>query len=336
MRRRGTKTQTGTWICLPLLAGAVLLQGCAGPQSALQADGEEAEAIVTLLWVTTIGGAVIWLAVVGAMLFAIRRRRHALSERGARSLILWCGVVLPSFILFALLAFTLWRMPMARPWFDPGDQPVTIEVTGEQFWWRLRYLDDKGDVLFETANELRMPVGERVRFLLKAHDVIHSFWIPALGGKMDMIPGRTNVLSLKATRTGVYRGPCVEFCGTSHALMNIDAEVVEKAEFDRWVERQRPAGSGSETNNGEAFLKNGCGGCHAVRGTEATGELGPDLTNFAARKRIGAGTAANTVENRRRFVRNAGRMKPGVQMPAYETLPEAELDAIVAYLGGLR
>lgn len=336
MRRGGQQTGRMRYTICPLLAGAGLLQGCAGPQSALNAGGEEAEAIVTLFWVTAIGGILIWLAVVGLMLVAMRHRGETLTENGARRLILWCGVVLPSLILFALLTYTLWRMPMARPWFDPGDQPVTIEVTGEQFWWRLRYLDAEGDLLFETANELKMPVGERVRFLLKANDVIHSFWIPALGGKMDMIPGRANVLSLRATRTGVYRGPCAEFCGTSHALMNIDAEVLEAPDFERWAAGQRtavgPPGAGGEA----AFLRNGCGGCHTVRGTAATGQVGPDLTRFAERKRIAAGTAANTAENRKRFVRNPGGMKPGVLMPAYDMLPEAELDAIVAYLGSLK
>ncbi|MDX3924793.1 MAG: cytochrome c oxidase subunit II [Shinella sp.] len=314
----------------------LLASGCRGAQSALDPAGEEAEAIHSLLVVTAVGGGIIWLLVVGLILYARRRDRPVLDVERAQKLISWGGVAFPTVILLALLSYALWKMPVARPWFDPGDAPMTVEVTGEQFWWRVRYLDQEGEPVFETANEILMPIGERVRFLLKAHDVIHSFWIPALGGKMDMIPGRTNVFSLKATRTGIYRGPCAEFCGSSHALMNLTARVLEPQAFREWFEsRSAPAGRPAETEGQAAFLSHGCGACHSVRGTQARGQVGPDLTAFAKRERLGAGVAANTQENRVRFIRNPDGLKPGVRMPAFSMVPDSELEAIATYLGGL-
>jgi cytochrome c oxidase subunit 2 len=182
----------------------VPLSGCSGVQSALAPAGEEAAAIYQLLLVMVLGGALVWFPVVCLLLHAARRREAPWTEEQAGRLILFGGVAFPVAVLLALLTYAVWLMPVIRPWFArQAPAPDMIEVTGEQFWWRIRYPAADGTPAFETANELRLPVGKRVAFSLKAADVIHSFWIPVLGGKMDMIPGRTNTSSLLPTRTGV-------------------------------------------------------------------------------------------------------------------------------------
>jgi cytochrome c oxidase subunit 2 len=188
----------------------------------------------------------------------------------------------------------------------------------------------------ESANEIRMPVGERVEFMLDAADVIHSFWIPSLGGKVDMIPGRTNRLVLHATKPGAYRGVCAEFCGPSHALMALSVVVMERVEFDRWLTEQRGNAAATKTRGAEAFLAQGCGACHAVRGTEARGTVGPDLTHFGERATVGAGIMRNERDSVVRFIRETEIIKPGSRMPSYSMLTAEEANAIADYLGSLK
>ena len=234
-----------------------------------------------------------------------------------------------------MLGYTLWLMPGMRPWIDGAAAAARIEVTGEQYWWRIRYLDRQGGLLFETANELRMPLGEATVFSLRAGDVIHSFWLPALGGKMDMIPGRVNHLTLTPTRPGVYRGPCAEFCGTSHALMTITATVVEKREFEAWLAARLRRDGAGDGQGAALFVKHGCPACHSVDGiAEARGTIGPNLTAFSERQTIGAGALKNTRENLARFIRDPAAVKPGATMPAFDMLPQTEIDAIAGWLGG--
>jgi cytochrome c oxidase subunit II len=320
---------------LPILL--IALTGCSGAQSALDPAGEEATAIYRLLLVMAIGGALVWLAVTGLLLHAARRRDRPWPEEKAGRLIAWGGVAFPVAVLLALLSYAVWLMPAIRPWLARhSPEPEVIEVVGEQFWWRIRYPAAGGVPAFETANELRLPVGKRAAFSLKAADVIHSFWIPALGGKMDMIPGRTNTLSLLPTRTGLFRAPCAEFCGTSHALMAFSVVVMEPDAYNRWRRAQaagnRPAGGEGE----RLFARHGCAGCHGVRGVTAPAGLGPDLTFFGARETVGAGTLANTAENVARFIRNPAAVKAGAKMPAFDMLAEEDIAAIAAFLAGLR
>ena len=243
----------------------ILLSGCSEQPSALNPSGEESRSVLTLFLTMSAGAAVIWIIVIGAMVYAFRssRRQHARKE--SQALILWGGAVFPAVVLIALLSYALWLMPNIRPWIDPQLSRNRIEVVAEHYWWRVRYLDPQGELLFETANELRLPLGEPTTFSLLARDVIHSFWIPAVGGKMDMIPGRTNQLTLTPTKVGVYRGPCAEFCGTSHTLMTVTARVVPKAEFETWVKaRARTVSAPSPADGAVAFTRNGCPACHAV------------------------------------------------------------------------
>jgi cytochrome c oxidase subunit 2 len=309
---------------------------CSGIQSALDPAGREAADVATLFFTMLVGGAVIWAGVV-AMLFYAARKRNVHSEKTAGQLILWGGAVLPTVILAALLSYAVWLMPNVRPWFgDDGGGMRRIEVTGEQFWWRVRYLGEGGEPTFETANEVRIPIGERVVFSLKSPDVIHSFWIPVLGGKMDMIPGRENRLTLVAEKPGTYRGVCAEFCGTSHALMAFTVLAMERQAFEDWMAGRR-ASSGAQDGEGLAsFLRHGCSACHAISGTEARGTIGPDLTAFGERGSVGAGTRPNLEEHVASFIRDAGRIKPEARMPHFSMLPDAEIERIAAYLKGLK
>jgi cytochrome c oxidase subunit II len=212
-------------------------------------------------------------------------------------------------------------------------------VIGEQWWWRIRYEPAEGEPV-ELANEIRLPVGQPVEFELESPDVIHSFWIPPLGGKMDMIPGRTTRLLLHPTRTGTFRGACAEYCGTSHALMAFDVVVSEEAEFNGWLEQQRrPVAESSESivNAGrELFFLNGCAACHSIRGTEARGVVGPDLTHVGSRLSIGAGIVPNGPEGFRRWIAQTDKVKPDVRMPHFGMLPPEELESLSAYLESLQ
>jgi cytochrome c oxidase subunit 2 len=202
----------------------------------------------------------------------------------------------------------------------------------------VQYVTENGTV--EMANELRLPVGRRMELQLTSPDVIHSFWVPSIAGKMDMIPGRITRLALEPTRTGIFRGACAEYCGASHALMAFLVIVMDPEEFQRWLEAQaRPADAPTDalaTRGHDLFLAHGCTACHAIRGTPAAGQIGPDLTHVASRLRIGAGTLPNDAGALVRWIGQTDRIKPGVHMPAFRALAADDLMALAAYLGSLR
>jgi cytochrome c oxidase subunit 2 len=317
----------------PLLVAGLALGGCSGIQSALDPAGHEARSVAGLFFVMAIGAGIVWAVVMSVAVYATRISSGGLDERMAKRLILWGGVAFPTIVLAALLIYGLRLMPVLR---EPGEG-LTIAVTGEQFWWRVTYQPKEGPPV-RSANEVRVPVGERVEFALTSPDVIHAFWIPSLGGKVDMIPGRENRLVLKAEKAGTYRGVCAEFCGASHALMAFPVIAMEKPDFEAWLSGQsRPAAEPVETAKGKAlFLSNGCGACHTVSGTAARGEIGPDLTRFGERATIAAGTLPNEPEQIARFIRETDAVKPWVRMPAYPALPREDLMAIAGYLGSLK
>ena len=222
----------------------------------------------------------------------------------------------------------------------PGSDPLSIEIVGSQWWWRVRYHTASGAYV-ESANEIRLPVGRRVEARVASTDVIHSFWIPAIAGKIDMIPGRINRVQLEPTRAGAYRGACAEFCGSSHARMNLVVLVMENAAFERWLAAESAAYDSSSApdpvRRGEsAFFERGCSTCHTVRGTDAVGVLGPDLTHLATRQSIAAGLLPMQPGHLRRWIRETVRLKPEARMPAFHALPESTLDDLVAFLEHLR
>ena len=310
--------------------------GCSGVQSALDPAGEEASHVAQLFWVMAAAGGLIWLAVVGLLFYATRGSRAVVGEEAAARLIFWFGAAIPSLLLFLLLGYALWLMPALRPFAEVG-QPAAlrIEVTGEQFWWRVAYHPADGGAPVFSANEVRLPVGERVEFVLKSTDVIHSFWIPSLGGKMDMIPGRTNRLTVLAAKPGTYRGACAEYCGTSHALMAFNAITMEPETFRQWLAAEDAPSPGLSAPGRDIFLRHGCGACHRVAGTEAEGTVGPDLSHIGSRKTLGAGILPNDVETLRSFIAHPHLIKPGSKMPAFSMLPEEDVAAIAAWLRGL-
>lgn len=323
---------------IPVLAAALLaLVSCSGVQSALDPGGEEAAQVATLFWVMTAGGALIWVFVVALSLYASRWKRQTITEEAAGKVILWAGVAFPVSVLTALLAYALWLMPSLRPFADDSPAALRIEIVASQFWWHVVYHQPDGPPVI-SANEVRLPVGERVEFTLSSTDMIHSFWIPALGGKMDLIPGRTNRLSLHATRAGTYRGQCAEFCGISHALMAFPVIVMEPAEFGEWLDhRSTPSQGIAQNSTGrELFLRKDCGDCHRIAGTEAMGTSGPDLSHLGSRLTIGAGLLENDADTLSRFILHSASVKPGSQMPAYTELSGEEVGAIARWLKGLQ
>lgn len=320
-----------------LFAALPMLASCSGVQSALDPAGEEATQVATLFWAMTIGGGVIWAGVVALALYASRWKRGTFSEASAGRLILWAGVVMPVTVLTALVAFGLWMMPSLRPFAGGEQSRLRIEVVGHQFWWHVAYHRPNGTRVV-AANEVRLPVGERVEFSLASADMIHSLWIPALGGKMDLIPGRINRLSLRATKPGQYRGQCAEFCGTSHALMAFPVVVMEPGAFEAWVdERGAPSVGVADGAGGRAlFEREKCGDCHRVAGTSAQGTSAPDLSHFGSRLTVGAGLMANDAQATARFIAHSGSLKPGSQMPAYLHLSDDELAQMATWLEGLK
>lgn len=310
------------------------LGGCSGIQSALDPSGEESYAIAQLFWVMAAGGLLIWLSVVAVLLHGLRQKRSSVSEQDASRLIFWGGAVFPAVTLISLLGYALWLMPSLRPFIDAGEPALRIEVTGKQYWWRVVY-HPPGREPVVSANEIRLPVGERVELTLKSDDVIHSFWIPALGGKMDMIPGRDNRLSLLAAKPGTFRGSCAEYCGTSHALMAFVAVATPSRDFAAWLAARAAPSPGVAGEGAELFIRHGCGACHAVAGTGARGALGPDLSHLGSRETLGAGILPNTKENIARFIADPDKIKPGVQMPAFGMLPSDDIGAIATWLKGL-
>lgn len=278
-----------------------------------------------------LGAAVIALAVGALMFVASRSPEGSIDHRQGMRLVLYAGGVVPTIVLLTLLVATLPAMRPIRA--APGDLRIAVE--GEQFWWRVRYLP-AGQSPVDTANEIRVPVGRTVVFGLEAGDVLHSFWIPGLAGKMDMVPGRTNRLVVRATRAGRFRGQCAEFCGLSHALMAFDVVAMEPAAFDAWLAAQRRPAQPAAAEGARLFASYGCGGCHQVRGAGQAGTIGPDLTHVGARQTLGAGIQPMTRANLVRFIRQASAVKPGARMPAYPQMGDGDAQAIARWLEMLR
>ncbi len=311
-----------------------LTAGCSGAQSALNPASGEAAGIARLFWWMTGGAVVVWVIVVGLAIYAIFVRPQKHDERRSVRWIVGGGVIFPTVVLAGLLAYGLAMLPQLVARAPSGSLVVAVE--GEMWWWRVAYRLPDGRT-FRSDNEIRLPVGEPVQFELTSADVIHSFWIPSLGGKVDMIPGRKNQLALRPTRAGRFRGVCAEFCGASHGLMAFDVVVMETADFAAWVDGMMRAVDPRPTSLGaEVFGRSGCGACHTVRGTGADGVVGPELTHFGSRLSLGAGTLVNDAAGRRRWLEATGEVKPEVLMPHYGQLPDDEMVALVEYLGGLK
>lgn len=301
----------------------------------LQTAGDAARAIETVGWVLFAGGLAIFVGVMVLLAWAVQRRAGALRPR------LWIwggGVLFPGAVLTALFA---WALPLTPAWKPmPPSDALVVTVKAHMWWWEVRYRDPATGTDILTANEIRIPVGRPVYLALTSADVIHSFWVPPLAGKMDMLPGRMQHLLVTATEPGTWRGQCAEFCGDQHAQMALHVVGLEADAFEAWLAAQAQPARALATPHQEAgrraFLFHRCNACHTVRGASAEGRLGPDLTHFGSRLHLGAGTLGNTPENRRRWLAHIQQIKPGARMPAYDRLDAQTLDAIGDWLGSLQ
>ena len=321
--------------------------GC-GPASTLAPGGLGAERIATLTWVVLAVGAAVCVLVLGLLLYVVVRRHGTdrfpdplpgspLPDDGwGRVGVILGGIVLPVLVipgLFVLSVRTLGQLVREER------SGLVVEVTAQQYWWELRYRDAGAREAVMTANELHVPVGRSVEIRLFSRDVIHSFWIPALQGKLDAIPGKTNVTWIRAARPGTFPGQCAEYCGMQHALMRLLVVAQPDEEFARWLENEgRPAAPAQDEHarrGAEVFLVH-CARCHAVRGTAAFFGLGgPDLTHVASRRTLAAGTLPNVKGNLAGWIADPQGLKPGSLMP-HIPLSAEEFHAVLEYVGRLR
>jgi cytochrome c oxidase subunit II len=327
---------------LAMTAAAAVLSGCAQgreQQSILNPRGSAAESIHGLGELMLLIGVIVWFVVAGATVAALFRRRRADPEgdgRRATWFVAIAGAIIPAVVIVAVTV----QSTLVLDEIDPGraGDDTVIQVTGHQYWWEVRYPDQ--DVV--TANEVHIPVGEKVRLQITSDDVIHSFWVPELSGKTDMIPGRSNTMWLETDQPGTYWGQCAEFCGQQHALMRLVVVAHEPEEFEGWVAAQQepapitPAGEESTqvARGREVFMSSSCVYCHAVEGTAAAGELGPDLTHLASRESLAAGILPNDRGNLAAWIVDPQSIKPGNLMPGTDIEGE-ELQDLLAYLESL-
>ncbi|HEV3469483.1 MAG TPA: cytochrome c oxidase subunit II [Pyrinomonadaceae bacterium] len=341
-----------TLFCLlPSAFCLLLLSGCAGVQSALDPAGAQAGRIGghgrLMFYVLT----AVYLLVMVVLAAAVLRRRKGRGSvadepemepeagrerRMSRAVV--AGAAATVVILFALLlsSYLTGRglYAVAR-----GEGALTVKVIGHQWWWEVRYDNQNPSLIVTTANEIHIPVGRSVLFRLTSNDVIHSFWVPNLGGKTDLIPGHETINWIRADRPGTYRGQCAEFCGHQHAHMALTVVAESPEQFKTWYDAQlRPAPEPStpqQARGRDVFLSSPCIMCHKIQGTEAGGQVGPNLTHVASRSHIAAGTLENTRGHLAGWVLDSQKIKPGNRMPP-NNLASQDLQALLDYLQSLK
>jgi cytochrome c oxidase subunit 2 len=352
--RRNTKNRKislpfgSKWGC-QLAWLSLLLGGCAevaspsqasdfGTPSVLNPRGLGAAEIANLWWLLLGLATLVFVAVMGLLLYALFRPRHQQAEiepspNRDRLLVIVGGIIVPLIILFVIFGFTL-RTMAALAATNPSDQ-VVVEIVGHQWWWEVNYPLQE----VTTANEIHIPAGSPIELKVTSVDVIHSFWVPELHGKIDLIPNQTNSFWLQADEPGVYYGECAEFCGIQHAKMALVVVAQPEAEFTTWLEQQQqPATQITDATlleGQQIFLGSACLNCHTVKGTNATGDLGPDLTHLASRLTLAAGTIENNRTNLAGWIIDPQNIKPGNLMPSTD-LTETELQTLLAYLESLK
>jgi cytochrome c oxidase subunit 2 len=327
-------------LATPLML-CLLAAGCGGSQSTLDPKSRASEEIATLWWWMLVIACIVFAGAIGLLGIAwLRRRRPGLpvvadSGRLDLRLVVLFGICVPITVnvaLFVVANFVVIKQTEAPA---ATTTPMTIEVVGRQWFWEVRY-PGTGAI---TANEIHIPARTRVNVVATTGDVIHSFWVPQLNRKIDMIPGRRNRVLLSSDKPGRYRGQCAEFCGIEHARMAMYVYVQEPADFRRWLRgaaaAARAPAAGLARAGAGAFVRDQCGSCHAIRGTPARGQVGPDLTHVGSRASIGALTLPNTATALRDWLRDPQHAKPGNRMPDLDLSP-ADIRSLVAYLRGLR
>ena len=284
-----------------------------------------------------LGGAAIGFAVVAFLLLLgwVRRNSDSLpfggGERGATALVIGLGVGLPIVILSSLFVWSDIFVIRSTAAPNPRSTAMTVKVIGHQWWWELRY--PGANVV--TANELHIPIDTRIDVEGTTDDVIHSFWVPELNKKIDLVPGRVNRELLYADKAGTYRGECSEFCGLQHAHMLVTVIAQPRAQFDAWLQAEAAPATATGSRGEQVFQQQACSNCHQIRGTSAAGQVGPDLTHVAARATLAAGTIPNDRAHLLQWIRDPQHDKPGAKMPQLP-LSGADLNALVDYLEGLK
>jgi cytochrome c oxidase subunit II len=325
-----------------LLAWCLCLAGCRGSQHVLDPRGPLAGRTATLIWIALIGGIVIFIGVMLLLWIALERGSNPvaqrLSDRGGWILVGISGVAVPVVVLGAFLIYSGW-VGNVNAKVPPPDHDLVIEVVGHRWWWDFRYKTDPPSQGLRVSNEFHIPTGVPVRLELKSLDVIHSFWVPNLHGKMDLVPGKTNVLTIQADEPGVYRGQCAEFCGLQHALMGFVVVAEPPEQYQAWMEAQRlPAPepiTEAQSRGQQVFLERSCGLCHAIRGTIAMAAVAPDLTHIASRRTLAAATVPNTRGHLGGWIIDSHGIKPGNHMPPNQLSPE-DLNDLLTYLESLQ
>ena len=315
-------------------SGAASVLAPAGPSAALSAE---------VSWVLIAGAALIFVATMALLVVAIGRRRAAGTSASTRDRSrLWIvggGLVVPIAVLGALFVYQLVRAPNVAV-ADRRSGELVVSVTGRMWWWEVRYRDPGGGPDIAAANEIHLPAGRPALIGLNSGDVIHSFWVPSLAGKVDTVPGRVQQLRLEASAPGIYRGPCAEFCGDQHARMTLHVVVDPPDVFERWLRAQAAAAvapRSAEAERGRAvFEAQRCAGCHAVRGLFDGGTGGPDLTHVGSRAFLGAGTVPADAAGFARWVADVQHLKPGARMPSYDQLDAGSLQPLAVFLEQLQ
>jgi cytochrome c oxidase subunit 2 len=321
-----------------------LLAACAGRQSALDPHGLQSGQIRRTFFIFLLVAAVVWTGVVVVLAIGLLRRKriadqpleldHPFEERSGR-VIFGLGIA----TAFIVLGLSLVSYAGQRTVFAKQDDPLVLKIIGHQWWWEVRYEAASPHQSFVTANEIRIPTGQPIRLELESADVIHSFWVPSLTGKMDLITGQKNELQFTAKNAGVYRGQCAEFCGLQHAHMAFVVLALSPDEFARWRDHENQSASTPTDPLGkqgeDLFRGRGCALCHTIRGTSAGGELGPDLTHLGNRTSIAAGTLSLTPATLGAWIADPQHIKPGNFMPKMP-LQSDELIAILHYLEQLK
>ena len=309
---------------------------------------EQAGHVATLFWWMLGVAAVVYLTVLAAFFYAPRASRKLgtpspdgtiavsaeTTRRMTRGVSLTVGVT-----VLILLTFLVYDFAIGRALAVKSSSMMTIEVTGRQWWWQVRYKDPDPSKEVVTANEIHVPVGVPVQIQLVSRDVIHSFWVPNLRGKKDLVPGYTTSTWFRVDRPGVFRGQCAEFCGLQHAKMAMLVIAEPRERFDAWLVSERaPARQPTDSTALEGqkvFLAAPCSNCHTIAGTSAHATVGPDLTHLASRMTIAAGTLPRTRGHLAGWIVDPQAIKPGAQMPSNQ-LESKDLQALLAYLETLR
>jgi cytochrome c oxidase subunit 2 len=320
------------------------LTACAGRQSALDPQGLQSDQILHTLFIFLAVSAVVWTAVVIALCIGMMRRKrsadrpldlHQAFEECSGRVILALGIATTAVVLgLSFVSYAGQRTVFAK-----DEKAHILKIIGHQWWWEVRYEADSPQQSFVTANEIRIPTGQPVKVELESADVIHSFWVPSLTGKMDLIPGQKNELQFTAKNAGIYRGQCAEFCGIQHAHMAFAVIAMSPDEFGRWRDHENQSANSPADplgKQGEAlFRARGCALCHNISGTLAGGQLGPDLTHIGSRTTIAAGTLPNNSATLGAWIADPQHIKPGNLMPRMP-LQSDEMIAIIHYLEQLK